>query len=1022
MPVRPKNVAQWLTAADRAGLIRLTPRTIVAVERLLRTKQYWDADELASRLASLLAEDGEGWQRIHRHCRDTLEFKAPGVMVVVRRSIRRRVPGWVWAALLACVVVAAAWFGPRGLTALRHWVAQAIMKDRSAPPVPEPLPTPTVPELLKTGTTEPEKPTRFVPPRPIVQVEQLTTAKLVPLAPTITFVDAPDDERLSSGWLALWIAISAALAGLAARWWWFAVADSQQLIEQAAASSEAQQDELMGQVARVRPIYFISPALPLPRGDIDEAATILARISAGEPGRELDVLPTLRRTLDAGGRFEPVFALSHGGERLLVLVDVETLDGHAFLDGVEQLLAAWARGGLRFDRYDFKGSPERLTAGKRNFTLDHLIQRHEGAPMLLFSRLLEAQDSELELTWMMRLQAWSRRAWIDLDPRGAEASDRRPILAEAEHTGLARFLFTREGLVACARGLAQSELRGGPARATDLPEAFEIHEALELWAACAACVPDPTWPQLAAVRLQIPALAEQLPDPRLLGRLLEWLHGRGWLEPGTERGQGKRLLLTEHGVEELRACLRRHDAGRPEAESLERMTRLLLLEQLRAADVGGDPYSALRQQLKLRFHLALLDEPQVEALLELADGAVDDELRRMLALECQVQAREGGQRWQRATYSRVTALVGSHGMSVAVLAPSTWSWGQVRVFLGASGLALTGWAAVWALGGLVPPQTRETAPQTLREPEYDRVTLEPPLRPDLVAIRGGKFMMGSTAAEHDRTIAEAIRAGVRAQEAERWYGGEIRHEAEVGDFELCRTEVTQGQWKAVMGVSELESRYCGDEFCADEKPMTDMSWVEAIEYLNRLTEKENARRSSDEQLSLCYDKRSGDLVTWDWACTGYRLPTEAEWEYAARAGSQTAYFFGDDSKKLCEHANVADQTAKAKFPDWITVECDDKVAGLAAVGSYGPNGWGLYDVHGNVLEWVWDWYGEYNPNPPLNYGGPPTGSVRVLRGGSFKGGSGDLRSANRCNPAVANSRTGLRCARGLTPQLIPVGE
>ena len=330
----------------------------------------------------------------------------------------------------------------------------------------------------------------------------------------------------------------------------------------------------------------------------------------------------------------------------------------------------------------------------------------------------------------------------------------------------------------------------------------------------------------------------------------------------------------------------------------------------------------------------------------------------------------------------------------AVLTPRAVRVMAAVVF--ASALAMP-WLAWW--GGAFGEAREVELPERIIE-----------YRPALVALPGGRFWMGSTVEEQARAVAEA-------KDTEGAYRDELQHEAEVGDFELCRTEVTQGQWKAVMGVSE-----CGEEACADEKPITGVSWWEAVKYLNRLTELENERRSSDEQLSVCYEKKSDDSVTWARGCTGYRLPTEAEWEYAARAGSRTTYFFGDDPKKLCDHANVGDLTAKAKFPDWITVECDDKVAGLAAVGSYTANAWGLHDVYGNAWEWVWDWYGDYNPKPPINYVGPETGPGRVVRGGSSWSMPRLLRSANRCNPAVANSRTGLRCARGLTPQLIPVGE
>jgi sulfatase modifying factor 1 len=89
----------------------------------------------------------------------------------------------------------------------------------------------------------------------------------------------------------------------------------------------------------------------------------------------------------------------------------------------------------------------------------------------------------------------------------------------------------------------------------------------------------------------------------------------------------------------------------------------------------------------------------------------------------------------------------------------------------------------------------------------------------------------------------------------------------------------------------------------------------------------------------------------------YRLPTEAEWEYACRAGTTTRYFCGDDAEGLAEVGNVADGTAKAKHPDWTTIAAQDGFVYTSPVGHYRPNAWGLYDMHGNVLEWCWDCYG-----------------------------------------------------------------
>jgi hypothetical protein len=221
---------------------------------------------------------------------------------------------------------------------------------------------------------------------------------------------------------------------------------------------------------------------------------------------------------------------------------------------------------------------------------------------------------------------------------------------------------------------------------------------------------------------------------------------------------------------------------------------------------------------------------------------------------------------------------------------------------------------------------------------------------------------------------------------------------------MCRTEVTNAQWTAVM---ETAASNC-DVGCEDDHPVQTVTWEMAASYLNRLTDRENALLPPDAQLTRCY---TGPGDTWVPDCTGYRLPTEAEWEYAARAGTQTAYSFGDDPAALGEYA-------------WYQENSDDRTH---PVGEKRPNSWGLFDMHGNVEEWVWDrydpWYygdGSATREPRGPADNEVVTTIRGRRGGAFAHVAAILRSGARQGAPArlsdvlssASETRGFRCARG----------
>jgi len=233
---------------------------------------------------------------------------------------------------------------------------------------------------------------------------------------------------------------------------------------------------------------------------------------------------------------------------------------------------------------------------------------------------------------------------------------------------------------------------------------------------------------------------------------------------------------------------------------------------------------------------------------------------------------------------------------------------------------------------------------------------------EFVLIPSGTYTMGSPPKESHRGTSE------------------VRHQVTISKpFYMQTTEVTVKQWYSIM-----EQRMMVSQKDADNLPITQVSWFDCMKFINRLNKLGQGK---------------------------YRLPTEAEWEYAARAGTSTAYSWGDTID--CDKAMYGNNSLKENKCQPYIRSIGLQIDYPAPVKTYTSNSWGLYDMHGNVWEWCMDWYGDYPKNPVIDPKGPESGHVRIRRGGSWFKYGYSCRSSNRSfgHPATRYKTTGFRLVR-----------
>ena len=271
--------------------------------------------------------------------------------------------------------------------------------------------------------------------------------------------------------------------------------------------------------------------------------------------------------------------------------------------------------------------------------------------------------------------------------------------------------------------------------------------------------------------------------------------------------------------------------------------------------------------------------------------------------------------------------------------------------------------AMVSCGSQTPPeQSQQSTPPPSSSQQGQEE--QPQIPENFILVEGGTFSMGSPDSEAWRS------------------DDETQHTVTVSDFYMSAFEVTQAEYQAVIGSNP-------SAFSGEELPVETVSWLDAIAYCNA--------RSELEGLEPAYTVE-GQTVTWNRSANGYRLPTEAEWEYACRAGTQTP--FNTETSISADESNYWGHYPYLIEDNYFNQSNLETRPGVyrettVAVGSFQPNAWGFYDMHGNAGEWVWDYYGDYPTEAQTDPVGPDSGVLRVNRGGGWNDFAKNLRSAYR---------------------------